>query len=86
MYLKFRVENLKKEAEEKLNLSQQQFKKQPINVESEDIQVQNLLESFLKKNGIHVSKKISNIEYIVSHQSTPIDSTIKYINGTWRIK
>ena len=85
VYIKLRVDSLKKEAEEKIHLAQKEFKKQSVQKESDNDKAQNKLQNFLKSNAVYISRKISDFEYIVSHQNTPIDSTIKYINEEWRI-
>lgn len=85
IYMKLRVDSLKKEAEEKIHLAQKEFKQQASQQESTNDKVQRKLQNFLKSNAVYISKKISDFEYMVSHQNTPIDSTIKYINEEWRI-
>jgi len=85
IYMKLRVDSLKKEADEKIHLAQKEFKQQSTLQESTNDKAQKKLQSFLKSNAIYISKKISDFEYIVSHQNTPIDSRIKYINEEWRI-
>lgn len=85
IYMKLRVDSLKKEAEEKIHLAQKKFKQEATRKEAYDNKVNNKLQSFLQRKALRISKKISDFEYIVSHQNSPIDSTIKYINEEWRI-
>jgi len=97
LYIKFRVQSLQDElvleAEQERTLKEEHNKEKLLKEQKDKeealyiaLRPKNLLQEFIRENGLSIYKKITDTEYLVCRQNSPLDYNVIYVDNQWRFR